>query len=229
MWRTDASKLTAHNSERRGNTEKSSRDSADAGSVMLLTFLVTTLISAVGLGLITLSGTERAIAGNHQAGVQLLYAAEAMAERVLVDLKADLRWTEALGGVWRSSFVASTAFATTDWGESIDVGAATADLQDETDAASLWGPNTPRWVVFASGSLSDAGRRRVSWRSGLLIAWIADDRSEIDANPATDSNGIVLVTAQAIGPRGLRRTVQVAVGRGGAASGVRILSWREVR
>ena len=196
---------------------------------MLLTLLVTTLISAVGLGLITLAGTERAIAGNHQAGVQLLYAAEAMAERVLVDLKADLRWTEALGGVWRSSFVASTAFATTDWGESIDVGAATADLQDETNAASLWGPNTPRWVLFASGSLSTLAGGGSRGDPAFLIAWIADDRSEIDANPATDSNGIVLVTAQAIGPRGLRRTVQVAVGRGGAASGVRILSWREVR
>jgi hypothetical protein len=200
------------------------------GSALLLTLIITTLISALGMGLITLSGTERAAAGNHQAGVQMLYAAEAIAERVMLDLVSYPRWTDILSGARPSSFVPTGAPPIAPWREPIDLPRMTAELQAETDTGSPWGFNTPAWRLFAAGSLSDlAGDPRRTPLS-FVVAWVADDSEEVDNMPQVDSNGVLLVRSQAIGQGGLRRIVQIAVKQDPTVpAGVRILSWREVR
>jgi hypothetical protein len=46
-----------------------------------------------------------------------------------------------------------------------------------------------------------------------LAVWVADDPAETDNNPATDGNGTLTLHAEAIGPSGTRKVVEVTVAR----------------
>jgi len=43
--------------------------------------------------------------------------------------------------------------------------------------------------------------------------WIADDPAETDGNPAADVNGTLTLHAEAIGPSGTRKVIEVTVAR----------------
>jgi hypothetical protein len=62
----------------------------------------------------------------------------------------------------------------------------------------------------------------------FVLTWVADDPADGDGNPAADANGTVLLHAEATGPGGARRMIELTVARlpGG---GVRVVTWREVR
>ena len=46
-----------------------------------------------------------------------------------------------------------------------------------------------------------------------LVAWIADDPAESDGNPQADVNGTLTVHAEAYGPGGARKVIEVTVAR----------------
>jgi hypothetical protein len=48
-----------------------------------------------------------------------------------------------------------------------------------------------------------------------VLVWIADDPAEDDGDRAADTNGILLVRAEAIGENGSRRSIEAAVRRAG--------------
>jgi hypothetical protein len=215
----------------------------DRGGVILIVLTLGGMLSALAATLIGLSVTERGVAGNHQAGIRALYAAEALAERIVLDLAADLDWTPILSGTRVSPFFETGSRLLTPWGEGLDLAAITDVLQRQTDRTSSGGPDTPQWRIFASGpvaSLVGAG-----YDVPIFVAgWVADDEAETDGEPRADSNGRVVVRVEARGFGSLNRRVQVVIGRrddpsttgagaGGADSaaetaGVRIVSWREV-
>jgi hypothetical protein len=62
---------------------------------------------------------------------------------------------------------------------------------------------------------------------------MADDGDDGDGQPRQDSNGVVLVHAEAFGIRGARAGIEVLAGRvegeGPQPSTVRLLAWREVQ
>jgi hypothetical protein len=209
--------------------------SRDTGSALILTLLVTGLLTTFGVMLAAVGDTERAVAANCRAATDARYAADAAAERVLADLIAAPQWTDYLSGASRSGLFDSTSTPTTIYGEVIDLSAATAALQADTDSGTVWGPNTPRWRLIASGPLRALTGSIES--QAYLTAWIADDPDEIDGNPLVDANGVVTIRARAQGPLGARRDVQVtlaraACGESGMCNGgsqVRVLSWREIQ
>jgi hypothetical protein len=67
--------------------------------------------------------------------------------------------------------------------------------------------------------------------------WIADDPGETDGDPTRDSNGILLVRAEAFGVRGSWRVVEATLAGSilrdldGVAIGrtVSVVAWREAR
>jgi hypothetical protein len=80
-------------------------------------------------------------------------------------------------------------------------------------AALLNAPNAPRQYV---------------------VSWIADDPDDADGDGHTDSNGRLLVRAEAASPLGLRKGYELLVERapldsitGVRPPGLRILSWQE--
>lgn len=199
----------------------------DQGSGVLLAMIVMGTMLALGLGLVALSSTERAIAGNHHAGVEALYAAEALVEYVLTELASDASWSPALIGERHSAFLESTSQPMTPWNEVLDLSALTTRVQQQSDAIWSAGLDTPQWRVFAAGPLETLVG---SGNAGpmFLIAWVADDVADADADPGADSNGLVMIRAQALGPAGLQRTLLIAFRRDGGG-GCRVVAWREVR
>jgi hypothetical protein len=212
-----------------------SKGDGDRGGGILLVILLGGVLSAIGLGLGALSATERAVAGNHHAGVQLLYAAEALAERVVLDLSDAPEWSSALAGAARSAFFEPGTTVTAPWGEPLDVVQLTATLQQETRTGTSAAPLA--WRVYASGSF-DALASVPTGLPAFLVAWVGDDPADADGDPAADSNELVVVRLEARAFGGLRRAVQIAVRRlppvppGQPTEdppGVTIVAWREVR
>ncbi len=201
------------------------RFGSEEGTALIIALLSMMLLTALGATVIMVSNTENKIAGNYQNSQEALYAADAAAERVVQDLLMIPRWNDILGGAATSAFVdgPATGVKTLPNGSQVRLCCgsspmtATAQLQAETDTANLWGANNPRWVLFAWGPLGDILPNSV--QSSMYVAvWIADDPADavngvIDGNPLADVNGTLTVHAEAYGPSGTRKVVEVTVAR----------------
>lgn len=188
------------------------------GTALIIALMSMMLLTALGATVIMVTNTETKIAGNYQNSQEALYAADAAAERVVQDLLMIPRWNDILAGTAKSAFVdgGSTAAKTLPGGGRVTLccgsTTATGQLQAETDTANLWGANNPSWQLFAWGPLGDVMPDTI--QSPMYVAvWIADDPAEIDGNPASDVNGTLTVHAEAYGPSGTRKVVEVTVAR----------------
>lgn len=94
-----------------------------------------------------------------------------------------------------------------------------------------WGANNPRWQLYAYGPLSDMLPTGTINSNMYVIAWIADDPSEDDGDALTDGGppvgcdpktdptcvnngkGVIAMMAQAFGPGGIVRTIEVTMAR----------------
>jgi hypothetical protein len=118
-----------------------------------------------------------------------------------------------LTGAVKSAFIDDSLTPTTPSGERLNLTSLTADLQAETTASDPWGANNPQWRLFAYGPMSQM-LGTVSLESSTYIAvWVADDPAETDNDPAADVNGVLTVMAQAFGPHGTRRAVEVTLAK----------------
>jgi hypothetical protein len=188
-----------------------SAETNDRGSALVIALLATVLLTTLGVGLVMLSNTEGAIASNYRAGSEMLYGADAAVERVVQDLLLVPRWNDILSGSLKSGFVDASLTPTAPFGGQLDLTALTADIQAQSDATAPWGANNPLWRLFAYGPLSSMGGLGSIQSSSYVAVWIADDPSEIDNNNQADVNGVVTVLAQAFGPNGTIRAVEVTV------------------
>ena len=199
----------------------------DRGSGVVLTMIAASMVLALGLGLVAVSATERAIAGNHHAGVQALYAAEALAEYVVAELRSDASWNPALSGERHSAFLEPTSQPMAPWNAVVDLSAMTGLVQSQSDALWSAGFDTPQWRLFAAGAFQALTGLENSG-SFFLAAWVADDAADSDAAPGIDSNGIVMVRSESRGLGGLRRGLLIVLRRGGEPA-TEVVSWREIR
>jgi len=122
-------------------------------------------------------------------------------------------------------------------GAVLDLLQLTARRQAESDAFYPNTPNRPAWRLFAHASLN----RMIAGTATApvyVIVWIGDDVDEVDGDPATDTNDVVMIHAEAFGTRGGRRVVEATIQReeamaaglpGIMRSDVRLIGWREVR
>jgi hypothetical protein len=196
------------------------------GALMVLVALVATaLLNAIGLGLVSISNTEIAIASNYRQASQTLYAAEAAADCALDGLAHAASWSDVLAGATASPYGDATLTPVLPSGERVDLAAITRDLQAASDAEVRRGANNPRWRLFVHTPMARLARAPLA--EEYLAAWVADDPTETDGDPLVDGNDIVMVRAQALGPWGRQRTIEATVARD--AAGVSLLAWRELR
>jgi hypothetical protein len=113
----------------------------------------------------------------------------------------------------------------------------TAAGMDAVTADRPWGANNPRWRLYAHGAVEDLLPGSVS-SSFYVAVWVADDPAETDGDPSTDGGdgvvdidgdgspdatnpgrGVVQVRAEAYGPGGARRAVEVTLARVGTDEG----------
>lgn len=226
----------------------------EEGLALLLALMALLILSALGMALTITTMSEVAGARNYRDGTEALYAADGAIERVIQDLRTAPDWNGVLAGAMTSAFIDGPTFGVRDTvAGRLDLTEATSimrcgkatscsdgDMTERTDDRP-WGPNNPRWQLYASGSMADMLPGAIA-SSMYVVVWIGDDPSDNDDDPLLDGGpppegatpaenpglGILALQAHAYGPGGVRRVVEVTVGRT-PANGVRILSWRELR
>jgi len=96
-----------------------------------------------------------------------------------------------------------------------------------------WGQNNPRWKLYAHGPMVEMLPTEGINSPFYVVVWVADDASESDNNPAKDGDptpdctppvndpnaclnpgrGVIAMRAQAYGPGGVQRTIEVTLAR----------------
>ena len=192
------------------------------GIALILVVLVTSFLSAIGLGLALIVIMDRLATGNQRGSVAMLYAADAAIELAARDLALIEDWNLALAGTSRGSFVDGPAggLRGIPGGGMVDLTAATNHLNcgkatpctdAQMDASSKerpWGANNARWQLFAYGPFGAIGP--LARPAPCYVAvWVADDGHEEDAEPLRDGEGegtpgygVLRLRAEAYGPYG---------------------------
>lgn len=201
------------------------------GAALIIALMSMMLLAALGTAVVMVTNTETMIVANHRDSQEALYAADAAVERVVQDLLMVPRWNDVLEGTVQSSFIDGpmTTPKNLRAGGSIllccGTNTATAQLQAETDILNLWGANNPQWRLFAWSPLSEIIPQAAIDSNFYVAVWVADDPADAvpdaqgnpgatpDNNPLADSNGTLTLHAEAIGPRGTRKVVEVTVAR----------------
>jgi len=185
------------------------------GTALIIALMAMMLLTALGATVVMVSRTETAIANNYRNSQEALYAADAAIDRVVQDLLMVPRWNDMLAGVTTSSFMdgSPSSSKTLPGGGTLTLTSATSELQSATDTANAWGANNPQWKLFAWGPLSEIAND-ITIDSPMYVAvWVADDPAETDDDPLSDANGVLTLHAEAIGPGGTRKTIEVTVAR----------------
>jgi hypothetical protein len=224
------------------------------GIALVLVILVTSFLSAIGLGLAMIVIMDRLAGGNLRGSVAMLFAADAALELAVRDLARLDDWDLALAGVARSAFADGepSGVRAIPGGGVIDLTAATnylncnrsTECAGEQMAASSrerpWGDNNARWRLYAYGPVSNFVQFSRG-APGYLAVWVADDGREQDGNPAEDAapdspgHGVLRVRAAAHGALGVRRVIEGELARlcldaeTPCRRGIRVQSWQEVR
>ena len=201
------------------------------GTALIIALMATMLLTALGMTLVLMSNTETMISSNYRNSQEALYAADAAVERIVQDLLLAPRWNDLLandgsskdcgGGLTinpvsanRSGFVdASTTVVVPESGQTLDLLSATCNLQKGTNTSAVWGPNNPAWRLFSYGKLRDMLPNNVIDSQMYIAVWLADDPADGDGDPTQDTNGVLTVHAEAYGPSGTRKTIEVTVAR----------------
>ncbi len=215
--------MTAHRRSARFHDEK--------GTALIIALMATMLLTALGMTLVLMSNTETMISSNYRNGQEALYAADAGVERIVQDLLLAPRWNDLLandgtskdcgGGLTinpisanRSGFIdASTTIVIPESNQTLDLLNATCNLQKGTNATAVWGANNPVWRLFAYGKLRDMLPNAAIDSQMSIAVWLADDPADGDGDPTQDANGVLTVHAEAYGPSGTHKTIEVTVAR----------------
>jgi hypothetical protein len=212
----------------------------ERGMALIMSLMIMLLLTALGLALTMTTITETKITGNYAKGTEALYAADAAVERVMQDLLTVPDWDKVLDGTITSAFIDGLPSGERDMpdGSRINLTEATnmlrcgkvttcsdADFIERTDERP-WGSNNPRWQLYAYGPLEQMIPTETINSAMYVIVWAADDPAENDNNPLKDGGtpansdpdgnmgkGVMSLLAHAYGPGGVRRVIEVTVGR----------------
>jgi hypothetical protein len=217
------------------------------GAILVAALLILLLLSALGAAVTLITSSEPLVASSFQIHHQARYAAEAAAERAMSDLAAVTDWNLVLNGALQSTFMdGSSGPRTWPGGAMIDLkqivnqancGKRVPCSSAEMDAATAerpWGPNNPRWQVYAAGLLADLLPNASIDPTYYVVALVGDDASEIDGDPSRDGApgdpgaGVIALRGEAFGPRRAHKVVELTIGRAGRG-GIRVISWRDVQ
>src|SRR5687767_8246418 len=187
------------------------RLAGEKGAALVIALMAVMLLTALGAAVVMVTNTETRISANYKNNTEALYAADAAVERVVQDLLMVPRWNDILNGTSQSAFVdgGMADVKNLPGGGTMTLAAATAQLQADSNAAALWGPNNPQWRLFAWGPISDMLPNSTIDSPMYVAVWIADDPAETDGDPTADTNGTLTLHAEAVGPMGTRKVIEV--------------------
>lgn len=198
----------------------------DSGMALILVLTATIGLASIGLALLLMTDVEVTAAGNQRDAAEVFHAADGALDYVIQEMALVPDWDDVLSGTVRSRAKGTLVLPVQAGGSAVDAVRLTQEVQQSSYGGSPWGTNTPRWTLFAHGSMArDLGVTGLPDRVYVLV-WVSDDIAEADDDPARDSNGIVVVRVRALGVRGSRCDVQAVIARTSTAGVVRKVSWR---
>lgn len=189
----------------------------ERGIGLIIALLATMLLTALGLALVALTNTETAMTSNYRDAQEALYAADAGVERAMQDLLLEPDWNTVLQGNRQSGFFDGLSTVTLGDGTSMAVESARTYLQQQTDAANVWGTNDPQWQWYGRGFVSDILPEGGINSRAYVMVFVGDDPSDNDDDPTRDTNGVISMRVEAYGPQGGRKVVEVTVSRTASA------------
>ena len=201
-------------------TRARTRLANEDGLALIIALMAMMLLTALAAGLVMVTNTESRISANYRNAQEALYAADGAAERVVEELLLIPRWNDILAGGVQSAFIdgSPTGPKELPGGGTVTLccgssGSITGQLQADTNSVSTWGANNPQWRLFAWGPLGDMLPNNAIDSPMYVAVWIADDPAETDNNPFADVNGTLNLHAEAYGPGGTRKVIEVTVAR----------------
>lgn len=228
----------------------------ESGVALILVLLLTSFLSAVGLGLVLVVFMDQLASGNHRGSVGMLYAADAGIELAARDLALAGDWNGVLNGTERGSFTdgAPTGVRGVPGGGAVNLtgetnllncgkrSACTSAQMNANSRERPWGRNNPRWRLYDYGPFQRLATLTRPVQCYLAV-WVADDAREEDGDPAADGveaepgRGVMRVRAEVFGPAGGRRAIEAELarvcrqrdGEEVCGPGIRVQSWQELR
>jgi hypothetical protein len=218
--------------------QRISRDRrGEQGIALIVALMAMLLMTALGSALILTTSTETKISNNFRFTSEAVYAADAGLERSLDDLLTIPDWNTLLTGVSTSAFIDGapgtrelpdgTSFNVTEVVNFANCSKVTCSSQDYTAVTRErpWGPNNPRWQLFAYGPLGDMVPTGTINSPFYVVVMVGDDPSDNDGNPLTDGGppqggfptnpgtGVISLRAEAFGPRGVHKVLEMTLAR----------------
>lgn len=199
----------------RGRARRPAVAGDERGAALIIALMATMLLTALGTALVMITNTETMITTNYRNAQEALYAADAGAERVVQDLLMVPNWNRILDDSTKSAFVdgSCSGVVTLGTGETVNLASATTALQAETATQNLWGSNNPTWRAYACGRISELLPGNTIESQMYVVVWVGDDPSETDGLPQVDANGVLTLRAEAYGPGGTHKVVEITVAR----------------
>jgi hypothetical protein len=205
------------------------------GVAMVIAMMAMLLMSALGVALVLTTSSETLISSNYRNSSEALYAADAVIERSMDDLLTVPDWNSLLSGSTQSAFVDGlpSGSRTLPDGSTIDLSQAlnmancgkttacsASDLTGNATGDRPWNANNPVWQLYSYGPLNDMMPTETVNSPFYVLLMVADDPSENDNNPAQDGinssnpgSGVLALRAEAFGPRGAHKVIEVTVSR----------------
>lgn len=176
---------------------------AEQGAVLILALMAMTILMSLGAILVMTTSTETAIAGNFRSRREAFYAAEAVAELAVAELRSSANWAAFVDGTARSRFVDGPPDGVRAVPSDAPINlTAIANLANCGSPAPCAGP--PRWHVFAHGPLRDF--TAASDSPFYVVAFVQGAQTEA---------GVPLVTirAESFGPRSSHQSIELTISR----------------
>jgi hypothetical protein len=174
------------------------------------------------------------ITGSQRASSEAMYAAEAGMERALGEIATVADWSTLLAsppGNLVASFDDGAAAASAPDSRALafpELKKTRQALSDALYGPSAFGADSPAWRLFAHAPLQRILPPGLVAPPAYVLIWVADDGGDGDGDPQRDSNGRLLLYADAYGVSSARRGLEVAVGRAGPGA-IRVFSWKDPR
>ena len=191
------------------------------GAALIVALLTTMLLAGVGAMLITIATTETLISGALRHSEEAAYAAESAFDRALHDLDAIPDWSAALlppPANLKSPVSDGQETALAPDGRRLSLQQLTSGRQAaslQSSGPPVFGPDAPVWRLFAHAQFSSTLPSGTAAPPAYLVVWLADDAWDGDGDANADSNGRLLLYAEAFGVHGAHRIVSGVIERSG--------------
>jgi hypothetical protein len=191
----------------------------DDGAAVIIALLTTMLLAGVGAMLITIATTETLISGSLRHSEEAAYAAESAFDRALHDLDTVPDWSVVLlapPANLQASFSDGQENALAPDGRTLNLQQLTLKRQAaslQSSGPTVFGPDAPIWRLFAHAQFSSTLPPGNAAPAAYLVVWLADDGWDGDGEVSADSNGRLLVHAEAFGAHGAHRIVSGVIER----------------